>query len=52
MQSDKVSEAYAAEALTLLDDLMQLLDDAGHEDLAHEVDSIYCILDSRRARVA
>jgi hypothetical protein len=52
MHSDKVSEAYAADPITLLDDLMQLLADAGHEDLADEVASICCILDSRRVRAA
>jgi hypothetical protein len=52
MHSDKVSEAYTADPITLLDDLMQLLHDAGHEDLADEMASICCTLDSRRVRVA
>jgi hypothetical protein len=52
MHSDKVSEAFAADPITLLDDLMQLLGDAGHEDLADDVASMCCILDSRRVRVA
>ena len=52
MHSDKVSEAYAADPITLMDDICQLLHDAGHGDLAHYQHNILMLLDSRRVRAA
>jgi hypothetical protein len=48
MYSDKVSEAFAADPITLLDDIIQLLHDAGHEDLADDVHGVLLVLDVRR----
>jgi hypothetical protein len=52
MHSDKVAEAFAACPITLMDDICQLLHDAGHEDLANWQHDLLMILDSRRARAA
>jgi hypothetical protein len=52
MHSDKVSEAFAHDRITLLDDICQLLHDAGHEDLANLQHDILMTLDSRRVRAA
>ena len=52
MHSDKVAEAFAVDPITLLDDLVQLLHDAGHADLANYQHDLLCLLDSRRVRAA
>jgi hypothetical protein len=52
MHSDKVAEAFAADPITLLDDIIQLLHDAGHEDLSNWQHDLLMILDSRRVRAA
>jgi hypothetical protein len=52
MHSNYVAEAFAADPITLLDDLVQLLHDSGHGDLANYQHDLLCILDSRRVRAA
>jgi hypothetical protein len=52
MHSDKIAEAFAADSIEVFDDIIQLLSDAGHEDLVDDMHSILCIFDSRRVRAA
>lgn len=48
MHSDKVAEAYAADPMTLMDDLQQLLFDDNHKDLAVAFGLIMNEFDRRR----
>lgn len=49
-RSQAVADFFQADPIELLDDIIQLLSDAGHEDLVEDMSEILYRLDSRRAR--
>ena len=49
-RSQAVADYFVADPIELLDDIIQLLSDAGHEDLVDDIAKILYKLDSRRAR--